>query len=383
MNSYERMVGDVNKLYYDKTTTISRDAVVYNNVWELQWNNPLAIQRVYQVSKLLGKCPDIVGRKPGQSAIWYNPVSKVGTGQYHKFEIQDQAYQHTKPMRHADFLFVWLRMKMKPEKAADINKITSSAFYYEPGQLVCTACHFIGASIATMSILKEYNDCKISLSEARHEYDIRIGELLKEFLESEKTEDIQNFSTPLRDIYETYIMSDVPPEEVFTAPCGCKNDVNISVDIEINGEPMVSLEKDTQQLSESRKIASSRPIQTVGPSEAELIRELTMSSLESKLIKSGTKSSGSLSTEPKISAADFQNGISSEPTLVNFTDNEVEYPSLLRLEKLGSVSGSNFSEMSPTPLTSDNEMIVSSAPVSQPLSSEPLVNRSLTILPGV
>ena len=31
MNSYERMVGYVNKLYYEDTTTISPDAIVYDN----------------------------------------------------------------------------------------------------------------------------------------------------------------------------------------------------------------------------------------------------------------------------------------------------------------------------------------------------------------
>ena len=73
MNSYERMVGDLNKLYYEKTTSMSPDAIIYDNVWDLKWNNPLAIQRVYQVSKLLGKCPDVLGRNPGESAMWYNP----------------------------------------------------------------------------------------------------------------------------------------------------------------------------------------------------------------------------------------------------------------------------------------------------------------------
>ena len=225
MNSYERMVGDVNKLYYKKTTTISPDTVIYDNIWNLKWNNPLAIQRVYQVSKLLGKCPDILGTKLGQSAVWYNPESKIGKGNYHKFEIQDQAYQHTKPARHVDFFFVWLRMKMKPEKAANINSITTSAFYYEPGQLVCAACHFIEASIATFSILKDYNDCKINLPQARQEYDNRIKELLEEFTKSEKVEDIKNFPTPLRDIYEEYIMDNKPPESIFEPPkkdCGCE-----------------------------------------------------------------------------------------------------------------------------------------------------------------
>ena len=87
MNSYEQMIGSVNKFYYDKTTKVSEDAVIYTNNWNLEWDNLLAVQRVYQVSKLLNRCPDILGKKQGQSAIWFNPESKVGNGYYHKFEI--------------------------------------------------------------------------------------------------------------------------------------------------------------------------------------------------------------------------------------------------------------------------------------------------------
>lgn len=215
MNSYQQTIGKINKLYFDKTTMVPPDARTYENDLELNWNNQLAIHRVYQVSELLGRNPDVIGKEPGQSVIWYNPKTKIGIGQYHKFEIQDQAYQHTKPDRHADFFFVWFRMKMKPEKIADINKITNSSFYYGPGELVCSSCHFLEASIASFSVLKDYNDCRINLEEAIHLYDTRIKELLEEFLESEKSDDIKNFHTPLRDILESYIVSDMPPEEVF------------------------------------------------------------------------------------------------------------------------------------------------------------------------
>ena len=338
MNSYERMVGNVNKLYYKETTTISPGSVVYDNVWDLRWHNSLAIQRVYQVSKLLGKCPDVLGRRPGQSAIWYNPPSKVGNGHYHKFEIQDQAYQHTKPARHADFFFVWLRMKMKPEKAANINKITTSAFYYEPGQLACAACHFIEASIATFSVLKDYNNDKVNVEEARREYDNRISEMLPEFLKSEQVEDIRAFPTPLRDIYEEYIMSDRPPEEVFEGyprDCGCvtvivtrvtkagvtgvtevteATEAEKAVEVteadvtevtkpekivgvaEVDVTEVTKPEKvvgvaevDVMEVTEPEKVTSVPPAS--GPTESEIVRELTMKRLESELVKSAEKPS--------------------------------------------------------------------------------------------
>lgn len=207
MNSYENMVSSINKLYYDKTTNVPAGTEVYDNMLGLKWDNSLAIQRVYEISALLGRNPDVVGKEKGQSAIWYNPKTKIGQGHYHRFEIHDQAYQRSKPSGHADFLFVWLRMKLKPEKAADISKITRSVFYYEPAQLVCATCHFIEATIATFSVLKDYNNCKVSLEEAQHTFGVRVKELADEYK--------KGGPTPLRDILERYIVEDMPSDDIF------------------------------------------------------------------------------------------------------------------------------------------------------------------------
>ena len=273
MNSYERMIGEINKLKYNETTSVPKDAIKYENMWNLKWHNKLAIQRVYEVSKLLNKPPDMLGLEAGQSAVWFNPKSKVGKGHYHKFEIHDHAYQHTKPVRHADFFFVWLRMKMKPEKAANINRITTSAFYYDPGQLVCAACHFIEASIATFSVLKEYNDDRINLEQARQVYDNRISEMSEEFMESEKLENIIDYPTPVRDIYEKYIMSDVPPDTVFQGYCPCE-DVTVTIELETHTEetkrklsPLSSLERS--------EIDAMGNTMTETMTESEMIKALT------------------------------------------------------------------------------------------------------------
>ena len=215
MNSYREMVSDLNKFYYKQTTSIPDDSIIYENTWNIQWNNRLAIQRVYQISKILNKSPNVLGKKSGESAIWYNPKSNIEIGDYHRIEILDQAYQHTNPYRHADFIMVWFRMELKPDKAINISNISNNIFYYKLGQLVGVSCNFLADAIGAISVLKEYNDCKISLDEAKDLYHDRINNLAEEFLQSEKTEDINTFPTPLRDIMEKYIMSDTISEDVY------------------------------------------------------------------------------------------------------------------------------------------------------------------------
>ena len=212
MNPYEQMISSVNKIYHKQTTELPSGVPIHNNMLNLEWNNLLAIQRVYEMIQVLNRNPDMLGTKKGQSAIWYD------VGSYHKVEIQDQAYQHTKPERHSDFIFVWLRIQMKPEKVADINKITSAAFYYEPGQLLCASGNFLGESIATFSVLKEYNDCKINLEEARELLNYRVKELTEEFVKAERSGNLKNYPTPLMDALESYVISDSLPKEIFEVP---------------------------------------------------------------------------------------------------------------------------------------------------------------------
>lgn len=389
MNPYERMVGDVNKLYYKKITTIAPGSVVYDNIWDIQWNNPLAIQRVYQVSKLLGKCPDVLGRKQGQSAVWYNPRSKVNKGNYHKFEIHDHAYQHTKPARHVDFFFVWLRMKMKPDKAADINKITTSAFYYEPGQLVCAACHFIEASIATFSVLKDYNDDKINLEQARQEYDNRIVELLGEFLESEKTVDIEKYPTPLRDIYEEYIMSDMPPEEIFEAPkksCGCDVAIDVAIVMEIKSTEVDMLHS---KLLEPSRLIESESINGLtfdnNLSEADIIRELTMKRIESELNKRGVKPSilSDLSATPvetsNLSATPVETSNLSD---LSISSNFNKFDNMVRASEISSLGSTSSGDVSLSGGDNSRYDNFSSVTVNNNNNNLP-VNRTMAILPGV
>jgi hypothetical protein len=285
MNSYQELVSNLNKLYYDKTTSLPPNIVVYENTWNINWNNQLAIQRVYELSKMLNKSPDVIGKRVGQSAIWYNPSSTTGNGQYHRIEVLDQGYQHLHPTRHSDFMLVWFRMELKPEKAENISKINPSIIYYQPGQLIGVNCNFLAAGIGAISVIKEYNDCKISLEEAKDLSDIRLSDLADEFLESEQSVDIRNYPTSLKDILESYIMTSMIPDSVYEP---IKETV-ISIDIVPSSTPeFLPSDTKTNETVEEDGGDAEEPLKLIDTSEKESYKPTNISI--SEIVKQLTKS---------------------------------------------------------------------------------------------
>lgn len=222
MDSYTALIGKTNQIKFKETTSLPEGVARYENDWNLEWRNPLAIQRVYETTMLLGRAPDMLSRKAGQSAVWFNPESKVEEGSYYKFEIYDVAYVHNQPATHTDFFFVTMRMQLKPKTIESLNKISGSISYYAVGNLLTATCHFIGASIASFAIVKQVDNCEINVSQARQLYGIYIKELHQEFIASEKCGDLKNFETPMRNALESYIMADLPDESAYTIPEGMR-----------------------------------------------------------------------------------------------------------------------------------------------------------------
>ena len=193
MDSYTNMVDETNILFTDNTRNI------VSNKLNLDWDNKLAIKRVYQTIKMLGKDPDVVGKDKNQSVIWYKPRIDVTDRNYDRIEIMDQSYHYLQPTKRGDFYFVSYRMEIKPNKIHDVSKINNSAFYYSRGSLVTVGCHYIGAALATFSVLKDYNNDKISLLQAKKELKSRNNKLFEEF-EQDKIK--------YKVILEKYITSD-------------------------------------------------------------------------------------------------------------------------------------------------------------------------------
>ena len=172
---YTDMVNETNKLY--NSSPIS-DPV--DNFLNLNWDNKLAIERVYRSILYLGS-PDVVGYNKNQSVIWYNPLMKTTNNYYDKIEIKDQEYHYLQPIKRGDFYFVSYRMDIKPDKIHGLYQINSSASYYPRGPIVTVGCHYMGAALATFSVLKDYNNDKITILQAKKELQDRESKLYNEF----------------------------------------------------------------------------------------------------------------------------------------------------------------------------------------------------------
>ncbi len=62
---------------YTERTSVPKEAIKYQNVWNLQWKNQLAINRVYQIALLLKRNPDMIDAKPDGMAWWKKPNMKI------------------------------------------------------------------------------------------------------------------------------------------------------------------------------------------------------------------------------------------------------------------------------------------------------------------
>lgn len=215
-NAYQQLTAKLNKMKFKEFTKPKEDQVYYENIWNLEWNNPVAIQRVYQTAELFNRSPDVLGRKAGQTAIWYNAVPPNGFGEYSEVQVKDVAYKHH---GHMDFYFTRLRMKLDPDKAQDIQKISEGAYYYPVGQELSFACHTIEPAIAVFSVIKEYNDDKVTLEEAKSLKGERVTKLVDEFNQTlEKGESLRSSNRPYKEALEEYIMSGVEFPDPFELP---------------------------------------------------------------------------------------------------------------------------------------------------------------------
>ncbi len=189
------------------------------------WENPLAIFRIMEMILFFDRSPDILSNNVTKrnTVIWTQPGVIRG---YWKLEINENAFLHSKPQDHADFFFVYIRHQVEPEKVKNLHKISDSITYYPLGKIIGAGCHFRGAGVAALSLVKEYSEGVISIEQAIDSYDRRIMELEKE---NEKFDEIfQKYtvdlkgniksqidknqvrllldrSTPITNIYESYI----------------------------------------------------------------------------------------------------------------------------------------------------------------------------------
>lgn len=202
---YKSLLIDLEDATFSKVTTVPRGTNFNDNYLNLEWNNELAINRVYQTINLLGKEPDIIDARLGGRAIWNSPDARITGNSYYEFDIRDVSFLHLKPITHSDFFFVSISMTLKAETIRNLNEITDSVYYYPIGGILYSSCGELEASIATFAVVKQYDDGLITLSEARERYNYYVKLILEEFFEAEKSSNMWSRSMPIRDAMERYI----------------------------------------------------------------------------------------------------------------------------------------------------------------------------------
>lgn len=186
----------------NKSTKDLEDVYSFNLNWP---KNPLGVQRAIESAEYLetrfeySEYPGIV-RADGEGAVIWRLVPGVG-GVYKEWLINENFVLHTKPAPHIDFFYITAYIYVPPEKRCNLTKISDSIILDERYDTVSAGCHFRGAAVATLSIVKEYAQDRLTLQRAMDEYDRRIKELAEEDKEAEETGE-----TPLTDIYEEYIL---------------------------------------------------------------------------------------------------------------------------------------------------------------------------------
>ena len=103
-------------------------------------------------------------------------------------------------------------MPLKRETVEKMNRISGSIFYYNVGNLLCAACHFLEPSLVSAFVVKNLDNGHYTLDQARQEYDSRIIELAGEWGKSSSKRDLEKSSYPLRDMYLKYIFGEYKGE---------------------------------------------------------------------------------------------------------------------------------------------------------------------------
>jgi hypothetical protein len=195
LTQHELLKYNMNIKAMEKLSNVDPTAKKYNpDIFKIKWNNKLAVQRVHETAEILNRDPDYLDENPGGFAKWVKPGTfYVGSNSlYEHLIIKDVGYYHEKPAEHLDFYFLSMRYHIKPDKLSNLHKITGSAYYYQIGGILYAGCHFPGASIITFGIIKEYNEDKISLEDAREFYNGRIARAMEEYTKAANSGNIGN-----------------------------------------------------------------------------------------------------------------------------------------------------------------------------------------------
>ena len=142
--------------------------------------------------------PNGIVKKQGGMVIWYNIPSMLNPSlMWDKWVIEDQIVIHMLPKPHLDFFYLSAKFDIPQERSQHANEISSSISYDYGKRLATAGCHFKGASVAALYILKEYGLGNCTLDYAKQLYPVLImeikGELVLPYEEQELTNKLEYY----------------------------------------------------------------------------------------------------------------------------------------------------------------------------------------------
>lgn len=206
-DAYERSLEKIDDLYRESGTS---STVKMSNSTGVKWKNKLAIQRVEQCKKVIGRCPDLMDKEMGGKAEWLNVKAWFHpSGIWENFSISDESFAHWRPERHYDFWFQTVKIDVPSDRVSDMLKISESFAYYRPAGFFTAGCHFYPASVVSAYCAKLYAQRKLELTDTQLMYDRLIRASIMDWGKAEKMGKLDDPTTqPLMSILEEYIFSE-------------------------------------------------------------------------------------------------------------------------------------------------------------------------------
>jgi hypothetical protein len=177
-SSYLTMTNELENLYLPITTKRTLSESVIPNTLDLEWKTPIAIQRANEFL-MLGYKPSSLDKREGGHATWTNFEN------WEEIVIKDKPRLHFDPIPHVDVMYGTAKIFVPADKRDGVRFISQTAIYDELNGTLTAGCHFIGAVIATLALVKLYAEGHYTKKRSQSEYGRTIKRIAKELADFE------------------------------------------------------------------------------------------------------------------------------------------------------------------------------------------------------
>lgn len=127
---------------------------------KLNWKHKVPKQALDELVARLGP-PSYVVSQPGGVAVW-NSENLENTC-FEAVELRDEYISHSKPKKHYDYLYTYVKFEIPQEKVYDILKLSESISYDALKHLLRARCATLEANNATLYLATEIARGRVSI----------------------------------------------------------------------------------------------------------------------------------------------------------------------------------------------------------------------------